>query len=111
MEHFRVGVDTRDAAHAVKIARRSLLKHSISIIGVAAIFRLERFSVQLRDDFRKSHFIRLAHSHVDDFGAWVRGEGGTFGPFDLLKLINRSGLAVVPPTDPLSEEALNVSIG
>ena len=47
-------------------------------------------------------------SMISDAG--VRGQGGALGAFDLLKFIDRRGLAVLPAANAFGEQILNVGV-
>ncbi len=90
---------------------RRFLEGRNAIVGVAAIFQLVHFDLEHIADERICHIVVLADTEVEQTAFGMSGQGGAFGPLDLLELVNLAALAVVGPADAVGEERLKPRIG
>jgi hypothetical protein len=67
-----------------------------AIIGVAAVFWFFRFQLQGFDNTRIGHFVRLAHSHIEQYFSRIGSLCRAFGPFYFFKFVNFGVFAKLP---------------
>src|SRR5205814_8034461 len=103
VDHLSLGIDPLDGAYALQIASGSLLQDCVTVISIAAVFRLARFSAKFFHHFWKGHFVRFADAQINDLRAGMKRHGSPLGALDLFKLIDCLRLAVLAAANPLSE--------
>jgi hypothetical protein len=88
--------------------RRCGFESVAAVISIAAVFWLTRCVLQRFDYDWKGHFVGLTNAHIDEVHIWLGLLRGFLGPFDLLKLLDGGGFAVLIAADTLSKEFLDV---
>src|SRR5260221_5461569 len=100
MKNLRLRGEPSDTANAFQVRCRRLFQDGITVVRVAAVLWFAGLFTELINHLWKSHFIRFAHSHVDNLGVWMSRHSSTFGPLNLLELVDRRRFPVQTSADP-----------
>ena len=76
VQDFGFRIDVGNAANFFEIFCSGVFESLTAVVGVSSIFRFAGFFGQDLNGAGRSHFVRLAHSHVDDFDFGMSLAGG-----------------------------------
>ena len=103
---FRVGLHPENFPH---VLGRGGPQAGSAVVGVTTVLRLGGFQRKGGDHPGVGHGVRLAHTEIEQFLAWMGGQGGPLGPLDALELVDRRLLqAVAGAADSPGEEVVEV---
>ncbi len=109
MVYFGDRIDTGHTKILLKIFGRGDFKFCNTVVGIDTVLRFFRLLLQGFHHLRESHFVRFAHSHVDELHIGMSGHRRFFCTFDFFKFIDRCIFSKSCPADSVGKKGLDIT--